>query len=110
MTEWVSGNIFIRPNQHMMKGDVIPGHTHNFDHTSFVTEGSVHVKGTLPDGRVIEGDFGRDYKARHFLVKADVKHEITALEDNTNFYCIYSHRHPQGDVSESYTGWHEAYV
>jgi quercetin dioxygenase-like cupin family protein len=110
MTEWISGNIFIRPNQNMKKGDVIQGHKHNFDHTSFVTEGSVHVKAVTPDGRVIESDFGKDYKYRHFLVLADVEHEITALEDGTNFYCIYSHRTPQGEVSISQTGWREAYV
>lgn len=109
MTEWISGNIFIRANENMHKGDVIKGHKHNFDHTSFVTEGSVHVKGICPDGRVIEGKFGKDYSFRHFLVLADVEHEITALEDGTNFYCIYSHRTPQGEVSLARTGWPEAY-
>jgi quercetin dioxygenase-like cupin family protein len=110
MTEWVSGNIFIRPNRNMMKGDVIQGHKHNFDHTSFVVKGSVHVKAVTPDGRVIEGDFGEAYNTPHFLVLADVEHEITALEDGTSFYCIYSHRTPQGEVSLHQTGWYDAYV
>lgn len=110
MTEWVSGNIFIRSNEHMRKGAVIHGHKHNFDHTSFVTEGSVHVKGTLPDGRVIEADFGKDFPFRHFLVLANVEHEITALENGTSFYCIYSHRTPQGEVSIQQTGWPGSYV
>lgn len=109
MVEWVSGNIFIRPNEHMRNGQVIHGHKHRFDHTTFVTEGSVHVKAVTPDGRTIEGKFGKDYHFRHFLVLADVEHEITALEDGTSFYCIYSHRTPQGEVVLGETGWREAY-
>jgi hypothetical protein len=114
MTEWatisgVHGNIFIRPNERMHKGQVIQGHKHNFDHTSFVTDGAVHVKAFLPDGTVLERDFGRGYQFRHFLVLAGVEHEITALEDDTNFYCIYAHRNAQGEVVEEQTGWHGAY-
>jgi quercetin dioxygenase-like cupin family protein len=93
----------------MMKGQVIKGHKHNFDHTSFVTDGSVHVHAVCPDGRVIDADFGRGHAYRHFLVLAGVEHEITALEDGTNFYCIYSHRTPQGEISQVQTGWMEGY-
>lgn len=109
MTEWISGSIFIRPNEKMKKGDVIQGHTHNHDHTSFVVSGSVHVHAVCPDGRTIDDDFGRGCLFPHFLVLAGVEHEITALEDGTNFYCIYSHRNPQGEVSVQKTGWSEAY-
>lgn len=107
--EWVSGNIFIRPNAGMTKGSVIDGHAHNFDHTSFVVNGAVNVKATLLDGTKIEGNFGNGYPLRHFLVLAGVEHQITALEDGTDFYCIYSHREPQGAVVEHQTGWYEAY-
>ncbi len=106
MTEWISGNIFIRPNELTHKGASVNGHKHNFDHTTIVFKGAVHVKGTLPNGNVIE----RDFKApAHFLVKADVEHEITALEDDTVFWCVYSHRDPQGEVSVDNTGWSRAY-
>lgn len=102
--EYVAGNIFVRPNR-MAKGQVINGHTHNFDHVSYVTAGAVTVKA---------GDVTRTIRATDdknwLLIRAGVKHEITALEDGTKFDCVYSHRTPQGDVVEEYTGWDAAYV
>lgn len=105
--EFVSGNIYIRPNPLPNKGDIVTGHKHNFDHTTIVFKGSVHVKGVLPNGTVIEQDF---VAPSYFLVKAEVEHEITALEDNTEFWCVYSHRTPQGDISQVWTGWTKGIV
>lgn len=102
MAEWISGNVFIRPNTLQYKGDAVDGHKHNFDHTTIVFKGSVHVKAKLPDGREIEQDFAAP---GHFLVLKGVEHEITALEDNTVFWCVYSHRNAQGDVVEDNIGW-----
>lgn len=104
--EWVSGNVFIRPMKFEKAGDKRDGHEHNFDHTTIVFRGSVHVTARTPDGSVIE----RDFKApAHFLVKADVHHEITALQDDTEAWCVYAHRTSQGDVVQDYTGWEGAY-
>lgn len=87
-------------------GDLMaPGHTHNFDHTTIVFRGAVHVEATTPDGRQIVADFRAP---AHFLVKADVLHKITALEDDSEAWCVYSHRTPQGDVVQVYTGWEKA--
>jgi quercetin dioxygenase-like cupin family protein len=105
--EWVSGNIFIRPNKLETAGAKIDGHKHNFDHTTIVFTGRVHVRATLENGTVREGDFAA---GSHFLVRANVEHEITALDDNTVFWCVYSHRDPQGRVSQVYEGWEAAYV
>jgi hypothetical protein len=121
--EYVSGNIFVRPNFLEKTGDNISGHEHNFDHTSFVTRGSIHVV----KWRKLYNDNGarmvrdgqpawlqveaKDFSAgSHFLVKAEERHEITALEDNSEFACIYSHRTPQGDVVQAYSGWDRAYA
>jgi len=106
LPEWVSGNVYIRPNDLPRKGDKVDGHTHNFDHTTIVFRGSVHVKAVTPAGTVIEQDF---VAPSHFLVKANVHHEIVALEDNTTFWCVYSHREPQGRVTLDFNGWQEAY-
>lgn len=106
MPEIVSGNIFIRKNILQKLGDECGGHTHNFDHTTIVFRGSVHVVAEFPDGTVHEQTFEAP---SHFFVKADVKHAIKALEDNTEFWCVYSHRDPQGRISVEYTGWDEAY-
>lgn len=104
--EWQSGNIFIRPNNLPVAGNATQGHTHNFDHTTIVFKGSVHVRAVKPDGTVIERDF---VAPSHFLVLADVEHEITALEDNTVYWCVYSHRTAQGDVVQEYDGFTQAY-
>ncbi len=104
--EWISGNVFIRPTTFEKAGGKVSGHKHNFDHTTIVFKGSVHVRGVLPDGRVIERDFAAP---AHFLVKAEVEHEITALADNTTFWCVYAHRTPQGDIVQEHDGWRAAY-
>lgn len=107
MTEWVSGNIFIRPNRLERAGDRTDGHCHNFDHTTIVFKGAVHVKATYQDGSIREADF---VAPAHFLVRKDVMHEITATEPSTVFWCVYSHRNPQGDVVQVYDGWHDANI
>lgn len=104
--EWVSGNVFIRPNKLTEAGDVIHGHKHNFDHTTIVFTGAVHVRAVLPDGSVREGDFAAP---SHFLVRKDVEHEITATADGTEVWCVYSHTTPQGTISQVYDGWLVAY-
>jgi hypothetical protein len=108
--EWVSGNIYIRPNSLEKAGNKVCGHKHNFDHTTIIFKGRVHVKATLPDGQVLDRSFGDGCEFRHFLVKADVSHEITAEVDDTEFWCVYSHRTPQGDIVQEYTGWQEATI
>lgn len=105
--EWVSGNIFIRPMLLDEVGSRINGHEHNFDHTSVVFTGSVHVRATLPSGEVVEKDF---VAPAHFLVKAGVKHEIVAKAPNTVVWCVYAHRDPQGQVVQEYNGWSSSYV
>jgi hypothetical protein len=105
VTEFVSGNIFIRKMfEFVDAGTVNPPHAHNFDHTTFVFTGAVHVKAETPDGRKIEHDF---HAPTSFLVKANVLHEITALENGTTVWCVYSHRTPQGDITQEWTGWEQ---
>ncbi len=103
--EWVSGNIFIRPSGRMDAGARTEGHTHNFDHTTIVFTGAVRVRAKLPDGRELDQEF---VAPAHFLVRKDVRHEITAIMDGTEYWCVYSHRTPQGDVVQEFDGWRYA--
>lgn len=105
--EWISGNIFIRPMKFAKTGDKVDGHTHRFDHTTVVFKGAVRVRAKLPSGQMIERAFAAP---SHFLVKADVEHEITATEDNTEAWCVYAHRDAQGEVVQQYTGWDAGYT
>jgi quercetin dioxygenase-like cupin family protein len=80
------------------------GHAHKFDHTTIVFKGAIRVKAKLPDGEI-----DRDFIApAHCLIKAGIEHEITSLQDGTVFWCVYSHRNAQGDVTQVYTGWESA--
>lgn len=99
--EHVSGNIFLRPNIGG-KGDKVGGHKHNFDHTTFIIRGSIHVKFGCPCQATYREE---TYQAGdHFLVKAEIEHFIEFLEDNSLFYCVYSHRDPTGEVVQEYPG------
>lgn len=105
--EIASGNIFFRVNELKKAGEVLAGHKHNFDHTTFFWSGKfklrAHKGGALIAEEVITAPQIR-------LILADVEHEITALEDNSTFMCVYAHRNPQGLVIERCEGYREAYV
>lgn len=103
--EFVSGNIFIREMRFDKAGDVVEGHAHNFDHTTYVSRGALRFE---TDGKSIEKHAadGRNWA----LIKAGVKHRIVALEDNSMGHCIYAHRTPQGEVVQEWDGWEQGYV
>lgn len=114
--ERVLGNIFTRTMHFEKAGDVVKGHTHNFDHVTLVLTGGVRIKYTKKEGEhiVLQGE--RDFYAptkmdgdggqeAQVLIKADVMHEITALEDNTHCWCVFAHRDSDtGEVVEAWNG------
>ncbi len=85
------------------------GHTHNYDHVTFVQAGSVKVFYRLtPDGEEKESKI---YKVgEFFLVKKDVYHRIKALQPDTRYTCVFAHRDADGLVAEEYQGFEKAYV
>lgn len=109
--EFASGNIFIREMLLQKQGDVVEGHTHNFDHTTYVVRGSVLIEALDADGKVTQSAVKRASEGHNWvLIKATVCHRITALEDHSLAHCIYAHRDPQGEVTQTYTGWTEAAI
>lgn len=102
--EIISGNIFIRPNKKEV-GEKVIGHKHNFDHTTIFFTGKWKAKATLPNGTVLEKEF---MAPSHALIRADVVHEFECLEAG-EFWCVYSHRTPQGDIIQEYNGWGPSY-
>lgn len=168
MSEWISDNIFIRPNEGGTPGVPTQRHSHNFGHTTFAMRGWWLVRGVTPDGRELINQFcaeeyrtvralqlkyepenvlrpvrfpdlqvevdGKTYNQfviqmigqgdavpdgaveipfapiyAHRLIEAEVEHEFVALSTDGRFDCIYSHREPQGDISQVETGWYGAY-
>lgn len=103
--EWASGNVYIRPNP-KQPGEVVEGHTHNFDHTTIFFSGKWKISAVLPDGRTVEQEVTAP---AHRLIRAEVEHRIECLEAG-EFWCVYAHRTPQGDVVQEFNGWGPSYV
>lgn len=109
--EYISGNIFLREMRFLTAGDVVQGHAHNFDHTTYVAQGVVRIERLSPDGSVERAVTKRAIDGHNWiLIKAGVLHRITALEAPSLCHCIYAHRTPQGDIVQEHDGWPEAYV
>lgn len=125
--EYVSGNILIRPMAFGKAGQVVMGHAHNFDHTTYVVRGALRIESLkllapavlAENGDVIEEAEYETIKSvakkasdghNWVLIKAGVHHRITALEDGSLGHCIYSHRTPQAEIVQEWDGWEAAYV
>ena len=108
MPEWAScGDIYIRSCERVARGHVIAGHTHTFDHTAFLWSGSIRIVGEGPSGHVATCEFSAP---RFIPIFAHYKHEITALEDGTTYYCVFANREPgTGEPALRVTNWYEAY-
>lgn len=45
----------------------------------------------------------------HALIDAAVLHEFASLTDDAHYSCVYTHREPDGTVTQIVNGWAEAY-
>jgi quercetin dioxygenase-like cupin family protein len=87
------GNIWVRQNVLPKAGDTFGGHKHHFDHVSLLTKGKVKVE--------VEGHPAKEFKAPTFIViKKEHNHNFIALEDDTNWYCVFALRDLDGEVVE----------
>lgn len=97
--EFLSGNIFIREMRFAKAGDVVEGHKHIFDHTTYVYRGKLRIEKLDEAGLVVQSVVkGGGEPMNWALIKAGVRHRITALEDDSIGHCVYSHRVPQALV------------
>lgn len=86
------------------------GHKHNYDHTTIIIRGRVKVTYSYEkDGVIVEGESREFGQGEAIFIKANVNHTIKALEDNTVYHCVFSHRDFDGLVSQVYTGNTQAY-
>lgn len=87
------------------------GHEHNYDHTTIIIRGRVKVLYRyVKDGQEIEGESEEFCQGETIHIRAKVRHTIKALEDNTLWYCVFSHRDFDGLVTQEYVGNQAAYV
>lgn len=122
--EKVMGNIMVRPFLLEKKGDRVPPHTHPFHHVTDIDTGSALVnkkrRAFRESGEPWLDEEGKQVwvlvarkefiAGQYFLVLAEELHEIIALEDNTQGKCLYSHRTPQGLITQEFTGWEKSYA
>lgn len=109
--EFVSGNVLVREMDFEKAGDVVVGHAHNFDHTTYIARGGLRIEHLDDSDNVVRSVDKRAVDGRNWvLIKAGVRHRITALEDHSRGHCIYSHRTPQGEIVQEWDGWEKAYV
>jgi hypothetical protein len=113
MTEFVSGSIYIRymgeSGKGLKPGEIVGGHTHTHDHTTFCLGGRWHVQKWAPDDRLVH-DFEREGPF-HLLIEKDCRHAFQFLGGAPVGWamCVYSHHTPQGELSLVETGWPDAY-
>jgi hypothetical protein len=94
------GNIWVRQNILEKTGDATQGHKHSFDHVSLLATGSVEVE--------ITGYPPKQFKAPTFIIiRKDFEHKFTALEDNSNWYCVFAMRDVDGNVMDIFGEQHD---
>lgn len=112
------------------------GHTHNYDHTTIVIRGRLKIiyhegvpmtleereawvaerraEGTtdvldIPTHKWVEKD-RKEYSAgAAVFIAADIRHTLKALDENTQYMCVFSHRDFDGLVTQDYVGNAKAY-
>jgi hypothetical protein len=80
----VVANTWIKQMHFVKAGDINDGHTHLFDHQTLLGKGSV---------KVTVNEKVSEFKAPTIIfIRAGLKHQIEALEDDTICYCIHAIR------------------
>lgn len=95
------GNIWVKQNLLLKSQDNGGGHVHSFDHVTLLCQGKVKVE--------VQGYPPKEFTAPTFIViRKEHEHKITALEDNTIYYCVFALRDIDGEVVDDiYGGQHD---
>jgi len=89
------GNIWWRSHELVKIGDVHAGHRHNHDHVTMVTRGAVRCEAA--------GHAPKEFRAGSVIVIAkDQWHRMTALEDGTQYFCVFAMRDVAGNLTDVY--------
>ena len=80
----VISNVWIKLMKFAKIGDFVPGHFHNFDHGTVLSQGSVEVD--------IAGEKTTFTAPEIIYIQKGVQHKITALEPNTVVLCVHGLR------------------
>lgn len=88
------GEVFTRVHGPHPAGHVHAGHEHRFDHQTLLVSGAIAVvaRKPRPDGAFEEMGCKEFRAPCPIVIRADTWHEITALEDNTVWICVFAVR------------------
>lgn len=95
--------MWFRPMTFPAAGYMVEGHSHNYDHVTFLTLGVLHVKyfHAAKDGTPKSPMAERIFKAPVAIdIHAEMWHEFTALEGPAHATCIFVLRDHQGTPSD----------
>ena len=91
------GNIYARHMTFPKTGDSLSGHSHEYDHVTLLSAGALQVKLWGVGG----AEKITDYTAPAFIeIQANRSHELTALSDRTEAWCIFAVRDLDGTVMQ----------
>lgn len=79
----LADDVFIKSGTFKDIGTIIPQHSHEYDHTSFIATGAVQVW--------CDDEYLGIYNApQGILIKKHAKHRFVTLEENTTILCIHN--------------------
>jgi hypothetical protein len=81
------GGFYIRPMGPMKKGEANQGHAHHIDHCHNLVRGQLRIEWEAPDGT--RGEVLALVPCK-ILIKAEFKHKMTALVDDTYGECWFA--------------------
>lgn len=95
MTEHIElgyfGNIWVRQNVMERAGDSHGGHQHYFDHVTLLVKGRVRVE--------VDDSTPKEFTAPTFMImRKEKNHKMIALEDDTQYYCVFALRDVDGEI------------
>jgi len=77
-------SVYVRQMHFKKAGDIEQGHSHQFDHQTLLSKGSIKI--------TLEG-VENTYHAPHIIfIRKDHRHQLEALQDDTVVYCIHALR------------------
>lgn len=87
------------------------GHSHNYDHTTIVIRGRLQItyRQLQTDGTYVVIKTEEAAQGSAVFIAAEVHHTLKALDDNTQYMCVFSHRDFDGLVTQTYVGNAAAY-
>jgi hypothetical protein len=83
-------NVWIRQKLFTEVGQTIGGHKHKYDHVSLLATGSAKVE--------VDGKEKIFHAPTFIVIRKDKVHNVTALEENTTWYCVFANRDLDGEV------------